>query len=70
MKNFDLKIEDRNTHVYQLKEALYVLNQSPRSWYGRIYSFLMSLGFTKSRVDSNLYFKVMNDDPVILLLYS
>jgi hypothetical protein len=31
--------------------------------------FLTSLGFTKSKVDSNLYFKVMNDEPVILLLY-
>jgi hypothetical protein len=27
------------------------------------------LGFTKSKEDSNLYFKVMNDEPVILLLY-
>jgi hypothetical protein len=29
----------------------------------------MSLGFTKSKGDSNLYFKVMNDEPIILLLY-
>jgi hypothetical protein len=29
----------------------------------------MSLGFTKSKVDPNLYFKVMNDELVILLLY-
>ena len=29
----------------------------------------MSLGFTKSKEDSNLYFKVMNDESVILLLY-
>jgi hypothetical protein len=27
------------------------------------------LGFTKSKADSNLYFKVMNDEPMILLLY-
>jgi hypothetical protein len=27
------------------------------------------LGCTKSKADSNLYFKVMNDEPVILLLY-
>jgi hypothetical protein len=27
------------------------------------------LGFTKSKADSNLYFKVMNDDSMILLLY-
>jgi hypothetical protein len=29
----------------------------------------MSMGFTKSKVDSNLYFKVMNDEHVILLVY-
>jgi hypothetical protein len=29
----------------------------------------MSLGFTKSKDVSNLYFKVMNDEPVMLLLY-
>jgi hypothetical protein len=55
--------------VCKLKKALYRLKQAPRAWYGRIDSFLMSLGFTKSKVDSNLYFKVMNDEPVILLLY-
>jgi hypothetical protein len=55
------EVEDRKTHVCRLKNALYGLKQAPRSWYGRIDSFLMSLGFTKSKVDSNLYFKVMND---------
>ena len=29
----------------------------------------MSLGFTKSKVDSNLYLKVLNDEPVMLLVY-
>ena len=29
----------------------------------------MSLGFTKSKVDSNLYFKVEDGRPMILLLY-
>ena len=29
----------------------------------------MSLGFTKSKADSNLYFKVEDGRPVILLLY-
>jgi hypothetical protein len=63
------EVEDGKTHVYILKKALYGLKQDPRAWYGKIDSFLMSLGFTKSKDDSNLYFKVMNDDPVILLLY-
>jgi hypothetical protein len=50
------------THVYKLKQA-------PRDWYEKIDSFLMSLVFTKSKVDPNLYFNIENDGPVILLLY-
>ena len=48
---------------------MYGLKQAPRAWYGRINNFLISLGFTKSKADPNLYFKVMDDEPVILLLY-
>ena len=29
----------------------------------------MKLGFTRSEVDLNLYFKVKNDRPIILVLY-
>jgi len=29
----------------------------------------MVLGFTKSKADSNLYFKIMDNEPIILLLY-
>jgi hypothetical protein len=57
------------THVCRVKKALYGLKQPPRAWYGRIDSFLTSLGFTKNKVDSNIYFKVMNDEPVIVLVY-
>ena len=32
-------------------------------------NFFMSLGFNKSKVDSNLYFKVEGERPVMLLLY-
>jgi hypothetical protein len=63
------EFEDRKTHVCNLKKALYRLKKAPRAWYGRIDSFLTSLGFTKSKVDSNLYFKVMNDETMIFLLY-
>jgi hypothetical protein len=45
------------------------LKQAPRAWYDRIDSFMTSLGFTKSKVDSNIYFKIENDGPVIILLY-
>ena len=55
--------------VCKLKKALYGLKQEPRTWYGRIDSFLSSLGFTKSKADSNLYYKVEEGNLVILLLY-
>jgi hypothetical protein len=48
---------------------LYGLKQAPVDWYGMIEKFLMILGFTKSNTDSNLYFNVVDDEPVILLLY-
>ena len=62
------EVEDRRTHVCKLKKALYGLKQAPRAWYGRIDSFLTSLDFTESKIDPNLYFKVMDDEPIILLL--
>ena len=63
------KTHDKQTHVCKLKKALYGLKQAPRTWYDRMNSFLMSLGFTKSKEDSNLYFKVEGGIPVILHLY-
>ena len=43
--------------------------EEPRTWYDMIDNFLTSLGFTKSKVDSNLYYKVEEGNPMILLLY-
>ena len=45
------------------------MKQDPRSWYRRIDSFFTSLGFTKIKADPNLYVKVMDGEPIILLLY-
>jgi hypothetical protein len=63
------QVEDKKSHVCRLKKSLYRLKKAPRAWYGRIDSFLTSLGFTKTKEDSNLYFKIMNNELVILLLY-
>ena len=52
-----------------MKKALYGLKQAPRAWYERIDSYLMKLGFTRSNVDPNLYFKVNREKPLILMLY-
>ena len=39
------------------------------TWYDRMDNLLLALGFTKSKADSNLYFKVEGGIPVMLLLY-
>ena len=63
------EVEDRWNHVCKLKKALYGLKQAPRAWYGRIDSFQSDMGFTKSKADPKLYLKVVEDEPLILLLY-
>ena len=63
------RTHDMQTHVCKYKKALYGLKQAPRTWYDKMDNFLMILGFTKSKVDSNLYFTVEDKNLVILLLY-
>ena len=63
------EICERKSHVCRLKKALYGLKQAPRAWYERIDNYLMKLGFTRSEVDPNLYFKVEDNKPLILVLY-
>jgi hypothetical protein len=60
---------DKQSHVCRLKRTLYGLKQAPKAWYGRKDNLLMSLGFTKSKADPNLYYKVEDGSRVILLLY-
>jgi hypothetical protein len=55
--------------VCRLKKALYGLKQAPRARYSRIDGYLQSMGFTKSEVDPNLYFMLVGEDPLILVLY-
>ena len=63
------ELHGKDTHVYKLKKALYGLKKAPRAWYAKIDSYLHSLGFSKSIVDSNLYIKVVKNQPFILVLY-
>jgi hypothetical protein len=61
-------IHEKEYHVSRLKKTMYGLKQAPRAWYVRIDGYLMSLGFNKSVVDPNLYYKTVNGKSVILVL--
>ena len=49
----------------QVEEGPIWPEASSQSLVWRIDSFLTSMGFSKSKVDPNLYFKVIEDEPVI-----
>ena len=63
------ELHGTESHICKLKKALYGLKQAPRAWYARIDHYLQGLGFSKSIVDSNLYIKVVQNQPLILVLY-
>jgi hypothetical protein len=50
--------------IVRLRKALYGLKQAPKLWYDSINQFLLSLDFTQSTADPNLYIK----DGALLLL--
>jgi hypothetical protein len=55
--------------VCRLKKSLYGLKQSPRQWYRRFDSFMISHGFKRSDYDSCVYLKTVNGSAIYLLLY-
>jgi hypothetical protein len=63
------EVHGRESHVCRLKKALYGLKQAPRAWYSRIDSYLQQMGFEKSEADPNLYYILVGEDPLILVLY-
>ena len=55
--------------VCRLKKSLYGLKQSPRQWYKRFDSFMLSQKFRRSNYDSCVYLKVVDGSAIYLLLY-
>jgi len=52
--------------IVRLRKALYGLKQAPQLWHDDINAFLLSLGFTQSSADPNLY---LRSDGILILLY-
>ena len=50
-----------------LSEA--TISSTPRAWYSCIDSYLTDLGFSRTIADDNLYYKVVDYCPLILVLY-
>jgi hypothetical protein len=62
-------IHGKKSHVCKLKKAMYGLKQAPHAWYEKMDGCLMSLGFKKSVAYPNLYYHIVGDECLILVLY-
>ena len=61
-------IDDKDI-VCKLKKVLHGLKQAPRTWYARLDKHLTKLGFNKGVADSNLYWKEIDDELMILVIF-
>lgn len=62
------EVKRKEEMVCLLKKSLYGLKQSPRQWYKRFDSFVVSNGFNRSSYDSCVYFRRLKPDCFIYLL--
>jgi hypothetical protein len=62
-------VKGKKELVCKLKKSLYGLKQSPRMWYQKIDTYMLGLGFTRSKEDHCVYFKLIGDHLIYLVLY-
>ena len=55
--------------VCRLKKSLYGLKKSPRMWYQKFDTYIRGLGFTRSKEDHCVYFKLIGERVIYLVLY-
>jgi len=55
--------------VCRLNRSLYGLKQATRVWYFKFQTYLLSLGFSHIKADSNVYIQVFTKDFILLALY-
>jgi hypothetical protein len=62
-------VKGKNEMVCKMKKSLYDLKQSPRTWYKKFDTYMLELGFTRSKEDHCVYFKLIGDHLIYLVLY-
>jgi hypothetical protein len=55
--------------VCKMKNSSYGLKKSPRMWYKKFDTYMLGLGFTRRKEDHCVYFKLIGDHLIDLVLY-
>ena len=56
-------------HVCKLHKSLYGLRQAPRSWFSKLSTKLLSLGFSESKVDTSLFVLQKFNSMIYILIH-
>lgn len=62
-------VKSKSNLVCKLKKSLYGLKQSPRMWYQKFDTYVLSLGFERSKSDHYVYYKSDGDHFLFIALY-
>ena len=62
-------VKGKKELVCRLKKSQYGLKQSPRMWYQKFDTCIWGFGFTRSTEDHYVYFKLICDHVIYLVLY-
>jgi hypothetical protein len=62
-------VKGKKESVCKLKNSLYGLKKSPRMWYQKFDNYMLGPFFTRSKVDHCVYFKLISDHLIYLVLY-
>jgi len=62
-------VKGKTELVCKLKRSLYGLNKSPRMWYQKFDTYILSFGFVRSKVDHSIYSKEEGGCFIYVALY-
>jgi hypothetical protein len=62
-------MKGKKVSICRLNKSMYRLKQSPRMWYQKFDTYMLGLGFIRSKADHYVFFKLIGDHIIYLVLY-
>jgi hypothetical protein len=62
-------VKGKKELVCKLKKSLYGLKRSPKMWYQKVYTYILVLGFVRSRIYHCVYSKQVGNHFIYVVFY-